>query len=265
MQKTNLATADFNDIVFEGRNKDYGAYYLRRIYSRNITYALSIAIAFLLLVLFSPQIISALIPEKPVEIVETKTVTINQLDAPPPLDETKPPPPPIDIPPPPQEIVKFVPPKITEKQVDEEPPPKIEDMKNTVTSNVSQEGDVNLKYEPPKEVVVIKQPEPENTIYEFVDQQPEYPGGYEAFQKWLQSHINYPQFAQENNIQGTVYLKAVVGTDGSISEVQVLKGVNGLTDEAVRVLKNSPKWNPGKQNGRAVKVRLTVPIKFVLQ
>ena len=111
--------------------------------------------------------------------------------------------------------------------------------------------------EPPKPV--------EDEIFTAVEQQAEFPGGIPAFAKFLQKNLKYPAAAQRANVQGKVYVQFVVNTDGSIQGVEVLKSVGfGCDEEAVRVIKMVPKWNPGKQSGRPVRSRFTVPINFVL-
>jgi TonB family protein len=103
------------------------------------------------------------------------------------------------------------------------------------------------------------------TVYTVVQEQPEFPGGYEAMMDYLRENIRYPVESRENNEQGTVYVSFVVGSDGSISEVKTIRGVSQFVDaEAVRVVRNFAKWKPGKQDGKNVSVRFVLPIKFHL-
>ena len=98
-----------------------------------------------------------------------------------------------------------------------------------------------------------------------MEQQAEFPGGPRAFGAFLQRNLKYPSAAQRANVGGKVYVQFVVNTDGSIQDVQILKSVGfGCDEEAMRVIKSVPKWNPGKQSGRAVRSRFTQPITFVL-
>ena len=107
--------------------------------------------------------------------------------------------------------------------------------------------------------------EKEEEVFVFVEEQPSYPGGDEARQKYLRDNTKYPAIAMEGNIQGTVYVTFVVEKDGSVSNVKVLRGIGGGCDEeAMRVIKNMPKWAPGKQRGRAVRAQFNMPIKFTL-
>ncbi|WP_229363451.1 energy transducer TonB [Flectobacillus sp. BAB-3569] len=119
---------------------------------------------------------------------------------------------------------------------------------------------------PAKEEAPVEPPKPvEEEIFTAVEQQAEFPGGIPAFAKFLQKNLKYPAAAQRANVQGKVYVQFVVNTDGSIQGVEVLKSVGfGCDEEAVRVIKMVPKWNPGKQSGRPVRSRFTVPINFVL-
>lgn len=106
----------------------------------------------------------------------------------------------------------------------------------------------------------------DNFIYMFVDHMPEYPGGDDAMLKFLSQNIIYPQIAKETGITGTVYSRFVVEKDGSVSDVNVLKGIGGGCDEeVVRVVKLMPKWSPGLQEGKKVRVQFNLPVKFTLE
>ena len=103
-------------------------------------------------------------------------------------------------------------------------------------------------------------------IFVVVEQQPEFPGGNAAMMKFLSDNIRYPVIAQENGIQGRVICNFVVERDGSITDVQVVRGVDPSLDrEAVRVIQQMPRWAPGKQHDSAVRVRFTLPVVFRLQ
>ena len=105
----------------------------------------------------------------------------------------------------------------------------------------------------------------EEPIYQVVEQQPEFPGGMSAQMKFLQDNLRYPQEAREKGFQGRVITQFVVNTDGSISDIKIVKPLNPLLEaEALRVIRLMPKWNPGKQKGKTVRVRYTFPIIFRL-
>ena len=115
--------------------------------------------------------------------------------------------------------------------------------------------------------IVVEEVVEEETIYQVVEQQPEFPGGMKALMKYLRDNINYPRISRENNSQGKSFVNFVVNTDGSIQDVAVLRssGDVHLDKEATRVVASMPKWNPGKQQGKAVRVRFTLPVTFKLQ
>lgn len=117
----------------------------------------------------------------------------------------------------------------------------------------------------PKVEPVVKKPEPEK-IFEAVEQQAQFPGGQAALMRWLGNNIKYPELAQQNNIEGRVTVKFTVEKDGSISNPVIAKGVDkDLDREAIRVVKKMPKWQPGKNNGVAVRSYFYLPVVFKLQ
>jgi len=108
--------------------------------------------------------------------------------------------------------------------------------------------------------------EPEDVIFQVVERMPEFPGGQQALMRFLNDNIRYPVIAQENNIQGRVVLQFVVNADGSIVDIQVVRGVDPSLDrEAVRVVNAMPRWSPGQQRGQNVRVMFTLPVNFRLQ
>ena len=113
--------------------------------------------------------------------------------------------------------------------------------------------------------IVVEEPEQEEQIFQVVEERPQFPGGDAELMKYLQKNIKYPTICQEQGIQGRVIVQFVVNTDGSIVDPQVIKPVNPHLDkEALRVISTMPKWSPGKQRGKAVRVRFTVPVTFRL-
>lgn len=105
----------------------------------------------------------------------------------------------------------------------------------------------------------------EDKIFAVVEEDPTFPGGEQKMMKYIQEHVNYPDMAKEMDVQGTVYVKFVVEKDGSITNIQVLQGIgSGCDKEAKRVVRNMPKWDPGEQRGRPVRVHIRVPIRFQL-
>ncbi len=114
-------------------------------------------------------------------------------------------------------------------------------------------------------IQVVEEEVEEDVIFTVVEDQPGFPGGDEARMRFLQENLRYPTMAREAGIQGTVFVTFVVERDGSVTDVRVLRGIGGgLDEEAVRVVRMMPKWNPGRQRGQAVRVQFNMPIRFVL-
>ncbi|MBQ7280009.1 MAG: energy transducer TonB [Bacteroidales bacterium] len=115
-------------------------------------------------------------------------------------------------------------------------------------------------------VVEEEKEEEEEEIFTVVENDPEFPGGMDALYKYLSSNIKYPAIAKENNITGRVYVTFVVEKDGSIANPRILRDIGGgCGQEAIRVVKSMPKWTPGKQRGKAVRVQFNLPVSFNLQ
>ncbi|MGN0234746.1 MAG: energy transducer TonB [Paludibacteraceae bacterium] len=156
------------------------------------------------------------------------------------------------------------------------PPPPVQEVEvlNVVEDDVETES-IEINTEDDKDVeVVIAAPveapveeEEEEVVFVVVETMPEFPGGQQALFKYLNENVKYPVIAQENGIQGRVICQFVVNKDGSIVDVEVVRsgGDASLDKEAVRVIKSMPKWKPGKQRGKAVRVKYTVPVNFRLQ
>ena len=155
------------------------------------------------------------------------------------------------------------------------PPPAVQEVEvlNVVEDNVETESN-EVNTEETEEEVVIAAPveapqeeEEEEVVFVVVESMPEFPGGQQALFKYLSENVKYPVIAQENGIQGRVICQFVVNKDGSIVDVEVVRsgGDPSLDKEAIRVIKSMPKWKPGKQRGKAVRVKYTVPVNFKLQ
>ncbi len=173
-----------------------------------------------------------------IEIIEEEDIPITR-------QETPPPPPP---PEPSQELV------VVDDDVEIEEEFMI-DTEATVFTEVQE-------FTP---IVVEEEEVEEEQIFTIVEDDPEFPGGQAALMQFLQGNLRYPTMAREAGIQGTVFVTFVVERDGSITDVRVLRGVGGgLDEEAVRVVRNMPRWTPGRQRGQAVRVQFNLPIRFVL-
>ena len=171
----------------------------------------------------------------------------------------------------PEEIIP-----ITEQKIKPPPPapPKQVTVINIVKDDVKVEDDIEIDVEVDQDtemedfIPIVEEEEEvsEMQIFAVVEAMPEYPGGDAARMKYLQDNIKYPNMARESGIQGTVYVTFVVERDGSVTDVKILRGIGGGCDEeAIRVIKTMPKWVPGKQRGKPVRVQFNMPIKFTLQ
>ena len=257
-----VSSSQRNDLVFENRNKSYGAFSLRNEYDTSV-----IIITFSLLFLFSTFFVSwriyKSIPEviPPAPPVDTTQMTIPA----PPVDDV-PPPPPEDIPPPVEETVAFMPPIVVDIPVEDEIPIQ-EEVEDTKVDTKTQEGNGD-EFAPPTDdgppIDDTKEPDPET----FVDEEAEFPGGYPAMMAWIQKNLVFPETAIENNVQGKCFLRFVVSVNGNISSVTVTKGVPDCPEcdkAAIKAIKAMPNWKAGKLNGRSVSSYCSIPINFAIE
>ncbi len=246
------------EMVFKNRNKDYGAYMLRKKYKKYMIVSLIIAVLVMVGVVAYP-IITAVVTKGRI-LKQELSVGAEMMDIP--QDEPPPPPPP---PPPPealQEKVKFTAPVVVEDTAVESDFGKQDLLAEKVNTEVPSEDVMEFVEEKPQ---VIEQPK-EAEIFTVVEENPQFPGGEAALYKFLGETIKYPEEAKELGIQGRVFVNFVIETNGSVSHVKVLRGIGGGCDEeAIRVVKSMPKWTPGKQRGIPVRVSYNLPIKFTLQ
>ncbi len=278
MAKIDLISNEWADIVFQGRNKVYGAYQLRRGTSkRNILAMVFVAavaaVAYVGLAAynsyqeaqkakFEAEMEASLIETKKQAKVEKKTEApkIEQVQK---VEKVK-------------SSIAFTPPVIKkDSEVKPEEEMKTQDElkeSKTAIGAFDVKGNDEAGGTVLKAVEEIATPEPpkqeaeQNKVFDVVEQQPSYPGGMGALNQWLSSNIKYPVMAAENGIEGRVIVQFVVERDGSVSGVHVVRGVDpSLDKEATRVVSMMPKWIPGKQNGSAVRVKYTVPVTFRLQ
>lgn len=249
----------FDDIVFEKRNKEYGAYQLRKKYNRVVIISTVIGCIALATAVIIPYInASRNASHKQREATEVIAEMANDIQ-----NEVAPPPPP---PPPPaaevQTVVKYVAPVVVDTI-------KIEEQTQLMISDEQVETTVNkeaVEIVEQKEIVIEVEEAEEEKVFIAVEEAPEFPGGQTALLQYIANAVKYPVIAQENGVQGTVYVTFVVNKDGSVSNAKVLRGVDPSLDaEALRVVSTLPKWKPGKQSGTPVRVSYNVPIKFQLQ
>ena len=279
MSQIDLIDNQWSDLMFENRNKEYGAYVLRRQTGRrNVSAIIAVLIMFACVMVYMvaknaydeyqkghqvhDQVteLSALKQEKKEAKVERKEI-VKQQEVEKVVEKVK-------------SSVKFTAPVIKkDDEVKEEDELKTQDeiMDSKVAVGFANVvgNDENGEVLKAKEVIAtepVKPKEEENKVFDVVEQMPSYPGGNGALMQYLSKNIKYPVVAEENGIQGRVICTFVVERDGSVTDVRVAKSVDpSLDKEAVRVVSSMPKWIPGKQNGSAVRVKYTLPVTFRLQ
>lgn len=254
METKAVVIARWEDIVFEKRNKLYGAYKLRREYSQRVIMGLGVSVAiFAGLLWASGQTVSEVITR----IAPPIDTTIYRFSPPPPIIRTKPPQ---------QQTVKppkatAGPPLVVTEPVVTEP---IDNTDFTSTTDDAGTGDVVFSSDDVGVIPAVEPPvvEPIATVTT-AGVMPQYPGGMEAMIKFISKSVRYPSGPKRLGIEGTVFVQFLIMFDGSVDQVEVIKGFHPDCDkEAVRVIKNMPTWSAGNQNGRPVNVRMVLPIKF---
>jgi periplasmic protein TonB len=269
---TNYYKTQLDDIIFESRNKAYGAYALRQAYGKQMKRGIIGGLSVFALLVSSPLIADRIAHQR-MELVQDVNVISDVLPETPKPPVAPPPPPP--PPPPPAKLIatiRFSPPVVTLEAETEPPMPKIEDISvNVGTKN--QEGEkvetfVNTTIAAPVTPPIDEPKKPVEQVekdFLVVEQMPEYKDGVGAMYRFFSENIKYPPIARENGIEGTVFVGFVVNKDGAIRDVVVKRGIGGgCNEEAVRVVAMMPKWREGRQNGKSVSVAFTVPIKFKL-
>lgn len=277
MSKIDLISNDWADLVFEGRNQSYGAYRLRRSTTkRNIIAIISVIV--LVIACLIILTVKNIVDEQRAKVAVTQVTELSVLKQPKKKAEVKQ-----------KKVVIEQPEKVVERvkssvkftapviKKDEEVKPEDElktqdELMNTKTAigtfDVVGNDDANGEVLKAKETIVQQEPPKveENKVFEVVEQMPAFPGGDQALMQYLKDNLHYPTVAAENGVQGRVVVGFVVEKDGSITDVNIMKGQDPSLDrEALRVVKAMPKWIPGKQNGSNVRVKYQVPVTFRLQ
>jgi protein TonB len=267
----NLASKQWNDIVFEDRPKDYGAYDIRLSSSKRHIVAFVFIIFIMAFVAMLPKLAETVANLRPpvenisddttladlelLEEIEKQEEIIQQtiVEPPPPLKST----------------IQFVPPEIVaDEEIEDEDLLKSQEELQESTAQVSlfdvegtdEELGVDLAtLQEHQEVAGVV----DETIHDFVDQQAQFPGGLTELNRWLEDNLKYPAIASENGISGTVTLQFAVMVDGTTGMfVELASPDKSLTDEAIRAVKAMPKWIPGMLNGKAVNSTFRLPVKF---
>lgn len=277
MAKIDLISRDWTEMVFEGRNKEYGAYRLRKNAGKRNLYSL-ITIFIAALAIWGGISLVKFVESRTKSVAQTSVAELSALNQPKKKAEVKQ-----------QQKVKLEQPeKVVERvkssvkftapviKEDDEVKPEDElktqeELMSTKTAigalDVKGNDDANGEVLKLKEAVAQPEPKPEvEKVFDVVEQMPSFPGGPSALMEWLSNNVKYPVVAQENGVQGRVVVSFVVERDGSITDVKVVRGVDpSLDKEASRVVRAMPRWIPGKQNGSAVRVKYNVPVAFRLQ
>ncbi|AMM50149.1 hypothetical protein TH61_01735 [Rufibacter sp. DG15C] len=265
-----------NDMVFEGRNKDYGAYQLRRAYPKHLTQASFYAVGLFVFLFTFPALVNKVTGKHenafPIVKPPTRGTVLTEIKLPP-LAEVKQIEKPATPPPASGPTIKNVVPKVVDNaQAAEEDVPTQEQLKHATAGLTSNEG----TGEPSANALPLEGGAPEGTGTEpaetgaakpsyfiSVERMPEFDGGMNALMKFVGKNLRYPPAAQKSGIEGTVVLSFVVSPTGEIGGIEVLKGLGyGTEEEVVRVIKKMPRWKPGMQNGNAVPVKFTLPIRL---
>ncbi|MGQ7855405.1 energy transducer TonB [Pedobacter sp. WC2501] len=272
----NVYKTEWLDLVFANRNKNYGAYDLRSKSSKIMTRALFVSGSLFVLACFSPLIYAKLVPKEEAVVETAKIIDLTDV-----IHQMKP-----DMPKPEEksEPKKAEPVKVKTIAIPSQvvvvnktelpPPPTVDDIKLAVISATTQDGVVA-----PAAVVTENKAKgsgdgsgtakegtgtaEDKEIYLGADEYPEFTGGAKAWSKYMERNLRYPSRAQDEGAAGKVFVSFVVEKDGSITDVSVIKGIGfGCDEEAIKVIKKSPLWKPGKNKGIPVRVRYNMAINF---
>jgi len=285
-RNVDLTSAEWRNLVFADKNKEFGAYQIRKSSDKRHNLAMlymliGLAVIFVLILGlnkwsdYRAEQEALALQEQREAMMAAALAEQQEEQQEEPEEEVKYEQPEVEVP---EEVLATV--QVTQIAIVDADKVKNEVMDmdtqkedNTARGVVNQEGSDNAdKFKAVQEQVVVKEPEPEKAkpkedeIFVAVEQQAEFPGGQGALMKFLSNNIRYPESAQQNDIQGRVIVKFVVEKDGSIGNVTVVKGVDrDLDREAIRVVKKMPRWQPGKNNGVAVRSYFNLPVTFRLQ
>ncbi len=284
-RNVDLTSAEWRNLVFADKNKDFGAYQLRKNSDKRHNMAmlymlLGLAVIFILIIGLSKwsdyraEQEAIALQEQREKMMAAAIAQEEPEQEEPEVEEQKFEQPEVTVP---EEVLATV--QVTQIAIVDADKVKNEVMDmdaqkedNTARGVVNQEGSDDAdKFKAVQEQVVVKEPEPEvkpkeEEIFVAVEQQAEFPGGQQALMRWLGNNVRYPESAQQNDVQGRVVVKFVVEKDGSIGQATIVKGVDkDLDREALRVVKKMPKWQPGKNNGVAVRSYFNLPVVFKLQ
>jgi protein TonB len=266
--KIDIYSQAWCNIVFDSKNKSYGAYQLRDNSGKRHFRALLIASFCFTLAICSPLILKQIMPTKvvPHDTVVDMGPAVKPDDAKKDVNETVVPPEPL------KNTIQVVPPIITpDDKVPDNQVMQTQDDLNKSTIAISTHTQVGTGDDGVDPADLDKATEKidggdDTPPVTFVENMPDFPGGEGARLKFLGENVKYPPLARESNIEGTVYIQFVVERNGKITNIQLKKGIGGGCDEeALRVVRKMPSWSPGRQNGQTTRVQFIMPIKFTLQ
>ncbi|MBR1963425.1 MAG: energy transducer TonB [Muribaculaceae bacterium] len=272
-----LSSKEWRDLIFEGKNQEFGAYQMRKASDARHNKAMIVVVIIMALALILPYLVNTMLPKAEADIQEENaqqmvSVVTEEAEEEPEeeierIEEQKP----EALP---EEILNTV--KVTELAIVDDDQVKAEDeiktqdeLQQTETAFGQTDfdkgtDDLNVVREHKEEIIVEEKKEEQ--VFSAVEQMPQFPGGEAELMKYISNNIKYPTMAMENNIQGRVVVQFVVTKTGKIGEVKVVRSKDpDLDKEAVRVVKSLPSFIPGKMNGQAVNVWYTLPITFKLQ
>jgi periplasmic protein TonB len=273
MEANKILSADVLDILFEDRNKAYGAYDLRRNYNKRIARALIITGAIALLAVLGSVLASSM-KGGPAEKNKQQEVNLADIKQEDPKIEPPPPPPPKQPDPPKVEMKQFTPPIVKKDEEVEKPPPPIEALEEVKIDDKNQEGVKESDIPTPavidegKQIVEEKKEEDENKIFDKVEIEAAFPGGDSKWRQYLERTLNANAPVDNGAPEGTytTVIQFVVDKEGNISDVRAMTNHGyGMEAEAIRVIQKGPKWTPAVQNGRQVKAYRKQPITFQVQ
>ena len=259
MAKIDLTSPEWCELVFQGKNKAYGAYKMRANSPKRHTWAMVIVVIIAAVGFSIPTLVKLATPKQKEVMTEVKQEEFKKVE-------------PVAPPPALKSSIKFTAPVIKkdEEVRDDEEIKSQEELTQTKVAisiaDVKGNDELNGKDIAELKEVITKAPEAEEKPYTMVEQMPQFPGGDRELLSFIAKNLRYPTIAQENGIQGKVFVRFVVSATGDVKDVKVMRSLDPYCDkEAIRVIQSLPKWIPGKQNGRNVPVYYTVPITFKLQ
>jgi len=254
MNAESYAMEQWDEMVFQNRNKDYGAYIIRQLYKKHVFRGVIITVSLLVLLILIPLIISLFKPKELPGLMAVESIVYIDLKQPPPIEKN---PAKLTSAPSVKAVDKYTPPEVVKDDVviPEEPPP-VEVKKETPTEETASTEEGSTTGTEDGEGT-------DNNIYELAEQQPHFVGGQPAMNQFLTNNIRYPITAMRARLNGTVFVSFVVNADGSIEDVHAMRGFFADCDkEAERVVRSMPNWEPGRQEGKPVRVKCVIQVKF---